>query len=103
MLRFSSVLLYSLVGTLLLVVTGPALAQTTPEERVTVTFEVIIPDGTPAEDTVFWAGSLNRWDPGNRGNGFGQKDASRPAERRGGHWRVALTASEGEEVSYKYT
>ena len=103
MLRFSSVLLYSLVGTLLLVVTGPALAQTTPEERVTVTFEVIVPDGTPPEDTVFWAGSLNRWDPGNRGNGFGQKDASRPAERRGGHWRVALTASEGEEVSYKYT
>jgi len=100
----SSAAYFSLtVGILLVVATGPVQGQAAQEDSVIVTFEVIVPDETAAGDTVFWTGALNNWDPGNRGNGFGQKDASQLAEKREGHRRVALTASEGKEVSYKYT
>lgn len=72
----------SIVGILLLVATGPIQAQPTQEDSVTVPLKVVVPRETPAGDTVFWAGSLNDWDPGHRANGFSAKDASRPAERK---------------------
>ncbi len=93
----------SVVGILLLVATGPIQAQPTQEGSVTVTFEVVVPDETPAGDTVFWAGSLNDWDPGREATGFSATDASRAAEKIEGQWQVHLTAPKGEKVSYKYT
>lgn len=93
----------SIAGLLLLVAAGPVQAQPTQGRSVTVTFEVVVPDETPTGDTVFWAGSLNDWDPGRQATGFSATDASRPAETVDGQWQVALTAPKGKEVSYKYT
>jgi len=87
---------------MLLVAMGSIQAQPTQEGSVTVTFEVVVPDETPPSDTVYWAGSLNHWDPGGQATGFSAKDASMPAEKGEGAWNLEVTAPEGAEESYKY-
>ncbi len=91
---------YSLLFTFLLCVTGKPLAS---EDSVTVRFEVVIPDETPGDDPVYWAGSLNRWDPGHLGTGFGARDFSQRMERGEGFHFIELSAPKGTEVSWKYT
>lgn len=66
---------------------------------VAVTFEVTVPEGTPADATVYIAGSLDRldgglpaWAPG--GVALERVDATR--------WRVTVTGTEGTQVEYKY-
>jgi thiol-disulfide isomerase/thioredoxin len=103
MLGHPSAYYSTIVGLLLLVATRPIQAQPMQEGSVTVTFEVVVPEETPAGDTVFWAGSLNDWDPGRQATGFSARDESRPAETVDGQWQVALTAPKGEKMSYKYT
>ena len=103
MMQFLSNYVFALVGGFLLVSVGSIQAQPAQVDSVTVVFEVVVPAETPPADTMFWAGSLNRWDPGRRGTGFSAKDFSRPAENVKGRWRVSVTGPKGEEVSYKYT
>lgn len=72
-------------------------------DSVKVTFKVIVPDDTPEDANIFWAGSLNRWDPGPFGSGFGAQDFSRPLEKENGLWKVSISAPKGTKVSWKYT
>lgn len=81
----------------------PVYAQTTPADSVTVTFQVVVPELTPESETIFWAGSVNHWDPGFQGRGFGAKDYARPLRYTGSKWVIEITAPEGKKVSYKYT
>ncbi len=69
----------------------------------TVRFEILVPDETPKEATIFWAGSLNNWDPGDQGGTFGRKEYAKPARFGSDHWSIAITAPTGTEVNYKYT
>lgn len=84
---------------------GIASASTAaPQDSVTVTFEVVVPEDTPEGDTIFWASSLNSWDPGADATGFGAQDKSRPLELVGGRtWRIDVSAPVNEEVQYNYT
>ncbi|PAU94155.1 hypothetical protein CK503_08045 [Aliifodinibius salipaludis] len=72
-------------------------------DSVTVTFEVAVPETTPEDATIFGAGSLNSWDPGNQGKGFGQKEYAQPLTYREGSWTTSITAPKNSEESYKYT
>lgn len=90
-------------GILIILFLNPVRAQETSNDSVVVTFEVVVPESTPEDDTIFWAGSLNRWDPGDKGTGFSAKDFSIPAEKSGGRWAVELKAPSGSEETYKYT
>lgn len=72
-------------------------------DSVTVSFEVIVPESTPENAAIFWAGSLNKWDPGDKGTGFGQKEYARPVTYRDGSWTISITAPINSEESYKYT
>ena len=81
-----------------------SLAGASPQDSVTVTFAVVVPAETPDEARLFWAGSLNRWDPGHEGTGFHPQDFSRALTDAGdGVWRIAITAPEGAEERYNYT
>mgnify|MGYP006277326681 CR=1 FL=1 len=85
-------------------VAASALQSSAPQDSVTVTFEVVVPEDTPDGDTVFWAGSLNSWDPGADATGFGAQDKSIPLEPVGGRtWRMDVSAPANEEVQYNYT
>jgi len=80
------------------------LAGASPQDSVTVTFAVVVPAETPDDARLFWAGSLNRWDPGHEGTGFHPQDFSRALTDAGdGVWRIAITAPEGAEEQYNYT
>ena len=68
--------------------------------QVAVTFRVTVPATTPADATVYIAGSLDRlsgglpaWNPG--GVALTKVDATT--------WQVTLTGTEGTQVEYKYT
>lgn len=78
-------------------------AQAIQSDSTTVRFEIVVPDETPQEATIFWAGSLNNWDPGDQGGTFGRKEYAKPARFGSGRWSIAITAQSGSEVSYKYT
>ena len=88
---------------LLLLLPTAVLAQDTPTDCVTVTFEIQVPESTPDGDIIFWAGSLNNWDPGHEGFGFGNKEYAEPANFSGGRWTISLTAPKGSLEKYKYT
>jgi glycosidase len=66
-----------------------ATAQARP---VQVTFNVALPDTTPAGDDIYMGGTLNGWDP-----------AGTQLTRTGLAATVTLTLYEGENVEYKYT
>lgn len=72
-------------------------------DSTTVHFEIVVPNETPQEATIFWAGSLNSWDPGDQGGTFGRKEYAKPARFSSGRWSISITAPTGSEVSYKYT
>jgi len=96
--------LFVLAGLLVLPIGAtPILLEPAEEEKVTIVFEVVVPDETPPGDTVYWAGSLNHWDPGRRATGFSAKDFSLPASKASKNaWRVEVTAPRDAEESYKY-
>jgi|GEM_PF-2273828 hypothetical protein len=48
-------------------------AQESSGDSVTISFEVVVPESTPDDATIFWAGSLNNWEPGDEGSGFSAK------------------------------
>lgn len=73
------------------------------KDSVEVTFEVSVPGERPGNATIYWAGSLNRWDPGPYGSGFGAQDFSRPLEKENGLWKISMSAPKGTKVSWKYT
>ncbi|HET7088361.1 MAG TPA: carbohydrate-binding module family 20 domain-containing protein, partial [Anaerolineae bacterium] len=67
---------------------------------VTVMFNVTVPAHTPADRSVYIAGTLNRldgnlpeWDPG--GVVLTQVDST--------HWAITLTGKETTQIEYKYT
>lgn len=78
-------------------------AQQIKTDSVTVTFKVVVPVTTPDSATIFWAGTLNNWDPGNQGFGLGQKEYAKPATHKDGIWILKLTAPKGSKELYKYT
>lgn len=78
-------------------------AQEMNPDSVTVTFNIAVPESTPSGDGIFWAGTLNRWNPGNEGSGFGAGGLSKPAVFRNGIWSVKLTGERGDKAYYKYT
>lgn len=92
-----------ILGILLIGIHFSAKAQTRQVDSVTVTFEVTVPNSTPKDATIFWAGTLNHWDPGNEGSGFGAKDFSKSAKFKKGKWILRLKAPKGNNESYKYT
>lgn len=77
--------------------------QAQESDSVTVRFEVEIPTKTPSEDTIFWTGDLNNWDPGNKGSGFSPKELAKPLSKTDGNLVISVTGSKGDTVSYKYT
>lgn len=81
----------------------PLSVQAAKPDSVTLNFKTVVPESTPEDATIFWAGSLNKWDPGDSGSGFSAKDYAIPAKRIDGVWQVAVTAQINSEVSYKYT
>jgi peroxiredoxin len=92
-----------LLGFLITVNISSILAQQTQSDSVTVTFEVVVPESTSDDATIFWAGSLNRWDPGDEGRGFGAKDFAKPATLQNRIRTLKLTAPKNSEETYKYT
>lgn len=78
-------------------------AQITKTDSVTVTFKVIVPEFTPNDATIFWAGSLNHWDPGNKGIGFGAREYAKPLSKVNDVFTIRLKAPKDTEISYKYT
>ncbi|MCW9707607.1 redoxin domain-containing protein [Fodinibius salsisoli] len=78
-------------------------AQQTSTDSISITFNITVPESTPKDATIFWAGSLNNWDPGNRGTGFGMKEYAEAVAFQNGQWTITLTAPQGSEHSYKYT
>lgn len=72
-------------------------------DSVKVTFEVRVPELTPDDATIYWAGSLNSWDPGHMANGFSAKDRALPMAKADGVWRVTIQVPAGEEIEWKYT
>ncbi len=81
---------------------GPSNTVTATAERrtVAVTFHVTVPSWTPAESTVYIAGTLHlldgglpEWDPG--GVSLTQVGAD--------EWEITLTGLEGTNIEYKYT
>jgi len=81
-----------------------SLAGASPQDSVTVTFAVVVPNETPDDARLFWAGSLNRWDPGHEGTGFHPQDFSKELTDAGdGIWRIGITAPAGSEEQYNYT
>jgi len=79
-----------------------AYAQQTATDSVTVTFHVTTPESV-MESKLFWAGSLNSWDPGDEGEGFSPKDHSKALISKDGFWTLLITAPKNQEASYKYT
>lgn len=61
-------------GILIICFAALGYAQEAAPDSVTVTFEVVVPESNPESACIFWAGSLNSWDPGDRGTGFGAKE-----------------------------
>lgn len=78
-------------------------AQEAATDSVTVTFEVVVPESTPKSASIFWAGSLNNWDPGDQGSGFGAREFAQPLTYKNGYWRLTLSETKNKEHSYKYT
>jgi peroxiredoxin len=78
-------------------------AQQASTDSISVRFEITVPELTPKNVTLFWAGSLNNWDPGDKGTGFGMKEYAKAATEQGGSWTITLRAPQGSEHSYKYT
>ena len=70
------------------------------QDSVSVTFQVVIPEDTPEEDQIFWAGSLNGWNPG---NGLFPKTKRKPLDSNQDFWEITLSAEKGSSVAYKYT
>lgn len=73
------------------------------QDSVSVTFQVVVPEGTPEKDHIFWVGSLNNWDPGDEGFGFGVKEYGRRATLENEVWSITLKAERGSKQKYKYT
>lgn len=93
-----------LIGGVLMLVGTTSASAAAPQDSVTVTFEVVVPEDTPEEDSVFWSSSLNSWDPGADATGFGAQDESMPLEQIADHtWQIDVSAPAGEEVQYNYT
>src|SRR5690625_983451 len=90
-------------GILTICFAGTVCAQEAAVDSVIVTFEVVVPESTPEDAIIFWAGSLNKWDPGDIGSGFGAKEYAQPATYSNGIWSVRLTAEKDSEHFYKYT
>jgi hypothetical protein len=68
---------------------------------VNVTFRVAVPKGTPSEDTLYIAGSMNFWDPGPGESGT---DHDQPMSNRGSNrWELTLACTAGQTLEYKYT
>jgi len=78
-------------------------AQNTTPDSITITFKVVVPENTPENATIFWTGSLNHWDPGNQGRGFGAKDYALPLKHSDDKWIIKITAQKGKKALYKYT
>lgn len=76
--------------------------QQISSDSVTVTFHLTTLESV-AESKLFWAGSLNSWDPGDRGRGMSPKDHSKPLTSKDGSWTLQLTAPKNEKALYKYT
>lgn len=72
---------------------SPELAATAAPRAVQVTFNVTVPESTPADRQVHIAGSFQGWDPG--ATVMTQVDAA--------HWTITLSLTEGQSVEYKYT
>jgi len=70
------------------------------QDSVSVTFQVVVPEETPADDVIFWAGTLNRWNPG---NGLFPKTKEKPLDSNKDLWEITLSAEKGSSVDYKYT
>lgn len=71
-------------------------------DSVTVTFTAVVPDDTPANAKLFWAGTLNDWDPGPKG-GNNAYDRSVGYENIDGQWNLSLTSLKNDTVYYKIT
>jgi hypothetical protein len=72
---------------------SPELQATATPRTVQVTFNVTIPDYTPAGSTVYIAGDFQGWAPGV--TPLTQVDAT--------HWTITLPMAEGNKPQYKYT
>ena len=72
-------------------------------DSTTIQFQIVVPEHTPEEATIFWAGSLNSWDPGDLVGTFGRKEQAQPARLNSGYWSINITAPTGSKVRYKYT
>jgi hypothetical protein len=75
-------------------------AVVVPKQHGTVTFNVTVPEGTPADQKVYIAGELSNlepdlpsWDPG--AVALTKVDAT--------HWSISFEADEGSLMEYKYT
>jgi len=88
------------LGVLLIGLYFSVQAQPDQTDSVTVTFKVTVPNLIPKDATIYWAGSLNRWDPGNN---FFPKSTPESLHQKNGGWEIKLTASKGDTVQYKYT
>lgn len=73
------------------------------QNSVSVTFEVVVPESTPDDATIFWAGSLNNWDPDDKGSGFSAKEFAQPLAVKNDVRQIALTSTKDDTVTYKYT
>lgn len=53
------------------------IASQVKEDSVTVTFTIVVPENTLPDTRIFWAGTLNKWDPGKEGRGMSSEDMSK--------------------------
>jgi enterochelin esterase-like enzyme len=63
-----------------------------PTANVAITFEVTLPPGTPAADTIFIAGNFQGWNP-----------SATPLDRDGLQASGTITVSQGSSLEFKFT
>jgi len=73
------------------------------KDSIKVTFEAVVPENTPSDATIYWAGSLNKWDPGPYSSGFSAQDFSLPLQIKDNIWTTTLKAPRNTEVQWKYS
>ena len=85
-------------------------AQTRPpfedliSSETKLTLDVIVPQTTPAGDTIYLAGDFNFWDPGPCSPGRDGLNHDLPLSPAGGsRWRIELPFDPGDRIEYKYT
>jgi len=71
------------------------ISQIPPTPQVEVTFEVIVPSGTPEDDPLYLTGPFNQWDPADNQYMFNYLGEDL--------YRLVFFADEGEFFDYRIT